>query len=145
MDIQEILQEINNRTKWGSNNYYKPLDKEASDTIRAYYAKRLLLDLEGNDKQKFFNHSGTLLAIGYTRVVIGDYGAYVEFAPEQIQHENIEDRFERGKAKPYQKYWWMLSKDESKTKVYEQIRGVKYADYVSGMYYIAPDDLSVEK
>lgn len=143
MNIEEIYKEIEERTVRGSNKFYKPLDKEQSQIIREDYKSRVLISLDGSDTQEFYNKSGTLLAVGYERVVIGDYGAYVEFLPGQINDGAIKDKFYRGEAKPWQKYWWLESKDRSKTKIYEQIREVKYADYKPGLYYISPKDLYI--
>jgi hypothetical protein len=140
-DLNDIYDEIEKRTTKGDPRFYKPLDEEMSRLIRADYTNRTYLSLEGSTGQTFFNRVGTLMAVGYARIVVGDYGAYIEFYPDQINHNMIKNKFYRGKARPYQKYWWMESCDENKTKVYEQIREVAYADYKPGLFYISPINL----
>jgi hypothetical protein len=142
--LNSIYTEITARSTKGHNNFYRPLKPEDSELIRADYAKRTLIPLIGNLEQKFYSKSGTLLATGYERVVIGDYGAYVEFSAHHINKLSIADKFFRGEAKPYQKYWWMESCDSDKVKIYEQIRPVTYADYKPGMFYISPQELFID-
>ena len=43
----------------------------------------------GNADSKFYSADGTLLATGYTRIVVGERGAYIEFAPEYMCMENL--------------------------------------------------------
>ena len=88
----------------------------------------------------FFTPSGTHIATGYIRVVVGDYGAYLEFLPDHLFIRKIEARFGQTPDRPV-KYIWMQSKDASQIKIYEQKRRVSYADYKPGLYYIAPQDL----
>ena len=88
----------------------------------------------------FFTPSGTHIATGYIRVVVGDYGAYLEFSPAHLFMSKIESRFGQTPDRPV-KYIWMQSKDASQIKIYEQKRRVSYADYKPGLYYIAPQDL----
>jgi len=140
MTLKDIYAEIKRRTTRGNSKFYHPLDEHDSKVIREDYTKRTLIPLEGDDRE-FFTKSGTLIARGYTRVVVGDYGAYVEFGSEQINRSAIRDRFSRNNPRPYQKYWWMESFDIDRIKIYEQIRTVKYADYKPGLFYISPEDL----
>jgi len=100
----------------------------------------------GNPELQFFSADGTLLATGYTRIVVGERGAYIEFAPENMCMENLH-------ISPNQK-WRLLSEvayyiehrslDDANVKVYEQRRIVGYADYKIGMFYIAPGDVVVK-
>jgi len=91
----------------------------------------------------FFNHSGKLVARGYTRIVIGKRGPYVEFTREQIQWDSFyvpkEHKYRWIDARAY--YIEHRTLDESNTMLYYQKRTVAYADYKIGMAYIAPTDL----
>ena len=89
---------------------------------------------------KFYTRAGTHIATGYTRIVIGDYGAYVEFSSEQLFLDKIEPLFSNSPDRPV-KYIWLQSKDNPRIKIYEQKRRVNYADYKPGFYYIDPQDL----
>lgn len=101
---------------------------------------RLQIPVAGNNNTMFFTPSGTHIATGYIRVVVGDYGAYLEFSPAHLFMSKIESRFGQTPDRPV-KYIWMQSKDASQIKIYEQKRRVSYADYKPGLYYIAPQDL----
>jgi hypothetical protein len=98
---------------------------------------------QGHPDMVFFNASRRLVAIGYTRIVIGKRGPYVEFTRDQIQwhafkvpHDQI---FRWTDERAY--YVEYRSFDESRTMLYFQKRTVGYADYKVGMCYIAPTDL----
>lgn len=87
------------------------------------------------------------IAIGYFRIVIGDYGAYVEI-PELWMFKNkikIKPHEEYRLELPYNatvKYLWYCPTFDEDIKIYYQLRKVEYADYKPGYYYIAPDSCS---
>jgi hypothetical protein len=100
----------------------------------------------GNPDAKFFSANGTLLATGYTRIVVGERGAYIEFAPENMCMENLhipsDQKWRLQSEAAY--YIEHRSRDEVNVKVYEQRRTVGYADYKAGMFYIAPGDVVIK-
>jgi hypothetical protein len=110
------------------------------------FIKRLRVPLEGRDKFSLYSKSGTLLATGYTRVVIGKRGPYVEFREPQIQLQNFQipqlEEYRVTNGVSY--YIEYRSKDPSYVKLYFQKRTVAYADYKIGRYYISPFDLVME-
>ena len=91
-------------------------------------------------------HCMNPIAIGYTRVVVGDYGAFIECTPDQMILGNIavqegqEYRIDDPKYKHNVKYHWYrpveVYADTPITKIYYQRRTVDYADYKIGMYYL---------
>lgn len=91
--------------------------------------------------------SGTLIARGYKRIVIGDYGAFVEIGPDQINARVLrvkpgqEYRINDPQFADRVKYHWLTANDFSGIKVYFQQKTVSYADYLPGMYYISPYEL----
>ncbi len=101
------------------------------------------IPLDGSPDARFYSASGTLLARGYTRVVIGGRGAYLEFAPEHVEMSNLHIpprtawRLESENAF----YLEHRSKDDANVMVYEQRRTVDYADYRIGLFCIAPADV----
>lgn len=125
----------------GSPTYYAKLPPEESQIIRADYRGRLRLPLAGDDTTEFYTLAGTHIATGYRRVVVGDYGAYIEFTPAQIRHHTIKLKFPGEPSRPV-KYIWHQAKDVAQTKVYEQRATVVYADYKPGLYYISPLELT---
>ena len=112
---------------------------------------------EGNTTTSFFTKKGTLVATGYTRIVYGDHGPYVEFKPQHM----IRAAWKNGRPKSDAAYYlecWPC--DGSKCLLYVQKRTVAhlpnppsgqyscnnnrpegYADYKVGMLYISPDNL----
>jgi hypothetical protein len=95
---------------------------------------------------EFKTHSGTLVAVGYRRLVIGQRGAYIEFTDEHIEHNKLtipDDQKYRFSGDWPDKvfYFEYRTADESNVMVYHQNQYVGYADYIPGMYYISPADL----
>lgn len=101
----------------------------------ADYQARLSVPLAGDSTTRFLTRSGELLATGYVRVVIGDRGPYVEFAAEHLNllalHESPVPHL----------YYVELRSVVDDVKVYAQLLGVGYADYVPGMFYASPFEL----
>lgn len=96
-----------------------------------------------------YSPGGLKLCNRYNRIVIGDYGAFVEILPEDIIHENIkvkqgqEYRDVDERYAKHTKYSWLTSNDQTNIKIYFQKKPVDYADYVPGRYYISPYECSV--
>lgn len=140
-DISQILTEVKARTKRGHKFFYKPFHQEESLLLKQHYEEELKDSfLKYKPNGIFRNKNGTILANGYTRIVYGDYGAYVEFSASQINQDAIKSKWPGKPSRPV-KYIWMESKDNLKTKVYFQQGTVSYADYRVGMYYIDPKEL----
>ena len=113
------------------------------------YEKRLPIPLSGDDHTRFETSTGLHVATGYTRVVIGGRGPYIEFLPGHLIWESLqipdEEKYRLEhpwKEKVFYVEW--RTKDQNNVKVYDQKRTVKYADYKVGLFYISPFDLSVE-
>lgn len=113
------------------------------------YEKRLRIPLEGDKDTRFETSTGFHVATGYTRIVIGQRGPYIEFNPGQIILVNLhvpENEMDRLKE-PKRSYVYFIewrANDEANVKVYEQMKRVDYADYKVGLLYISPFDLIVD-
>ena len=121
---------------------YSKLPSELSDALRKHH-----YDLHKHwfDYEKDFylqNGWGTLISTGFTRLVIGDYGPYVEFSKEQANRSALKNKYPGKPNRPI-KYYWLETKDNLKTKVYYQLDTVVYADYKPGFLYVSPDDLLI--
>jgi len=125
---------------------YKPIAASLFEgDVRGKYLETLppwcVLDGETVD---LVTTEGTVIARGYERIVIGDYGAFVEFAPQYAVRENMkvkESEIYRIKDEKYSKnvkYIWLTAKDKSDCKIYFQKKTVDYADYRIGMLYVSP-------
>ena len=110
------------------------------------YAKRLNIGIEkGSLLLMLYSRHGMLLAVGYTRVVIGDRGPYVEFNRKQIRWENFsipaDEAYRVNDAKAF--YVEYRSHCEGYVKLYLQKKTVAYADYKVSCCYISPNDLQL--
>ena len=99
-------------------------------------------------KSKDFFVDDVLIATGYTRVVHGGRGQYIEFHPDSIIDSELEVEPNQeyrltDKWKKLVYYAWYRTKTGAK-KVYFQYKKADYADYLPGYYYIAPKDLTFE-
>lgn len=130
---------------------YKPLSKELSEKYRQFYIDNLPvgLSIEGSDTV-LCTKTGTVVCNGYTRIVVGDYGAFIEFDEEQANFDEYiiapgqEYRVNNPRYSKNVKYIWMTIPDGSNIKIYKQKKKVSYADYKSGMYYISPHECVIQ-
>ena len=98
--------------------------------------------VDGDPDAMLYSLDGTLLSKRYIRVVIGDYGAFLECTPEQVCKENIqykpwqEYRYQDERFSKNVKYFWLTAKDRSDCKIYFQKKAVDYADYMPGFFIL---------
>lgn len=132
---KELLEEIDTL---GTSQKYRPLNKELKDK----YYKLYLDNLNGFDKVRNLNINNIPFAKKYERVVVGDYGAYVEIDKKDLlvdlsvpkgQEWRLDKNFIE-KRNLSIKYEWY---EYDNKKVYFQINTVTYADYKPGYYYIS--------
>ena len=110
------------------------------------YKDRLRISLEGSEIA-FFTKSGTPVASGYKRVVIGKRGPYIEFEPSQVISESFHIPADQKYRKTDDRVYYVeaRSNDDSNVKLYYQRKPVAYADYKVGMVYISPFDLKTDE
>lgn len=136
--LEDLLVVMRERQVRGSHFYYRAFAPQASKTLREHFRRSLpawaKAGFDGGD-EVLINEAGTQISRGWSRIVVGDYGAFVELSPERACRENYSVGT-GGDA-----YNWLRTFDRVRTKVYEQLRGVAYADYKPGRYYVAPDDV----
>ena len=119
---------------------YKPLPGELSGKYRNYFAENTpqFLCFEGGGA--LYTCFGTQICNSYQRVVVGDYGAFVEFAEPACDFMIAPGQEYRVNDERYSKnvkYIWLTVADGSGIKIYYQKKGVSYADYKPGMYYVS--------
>ena len=125
---------------------YKKLPEALSAEMRNYYEANLPAF---KPSDKLYSLDGTLICKGFKRIVIGDYGAFIEFSDIHANHKDfIIPEKQRYRLLPKYaaniKYLWYTAKDYSDIKIYKQVRTVSYADYVPGMYYIDPYEVKLK-
>lgn len=120
------------------------MPKDLSEQYHEYFRSNIpeWLSESGADI-KLYTRYGSKISDGYDRIVVGDYGAFIEFgddlatsgsfiiAPGQEYRVN-DERYSKNV-----KYIWLTINDGSNTKIYLQKRGVSYADYKAGKYYVS--------
>lgn len=127
---------------------YRKLPSSLSNEVRQFYEVNLSRDLNFNgDKQLLSTSEDTLIAHEYSKVVIGDYGAFIEIERKSIFPGNIivkpgqEYRINNLKYVGKVKYHWLTADDSSDIKIYYQLKHVDYADYIPGRYYVSVYDI----
>jgi hypothetical protein len=122
---------------------YHPLPSDLSQKYRQLFTDNIprFLNIEGSETP-LFTTKGSLVCIRYDRIVVGDYGAFIEFSEDDITEEFIiqpgqEYRVNDEKYKNKVKYIWLTINDGSNIKIYKQKRRVTYADYKSKKYYVS--------
>lgn len=132
-------------------HHYTPIEPNIFDgDVREVYLKELpsWCCVDGDEKM-VYTHNGGIIAKGYSRIVVGDYGAFVEFSNEEIFKGSIkiksgqEFRINDKRFSAHCKYEWYTDKYGDGLKIYHQKKTVSYADYIVGMWYISPYELSV--
>lgn len=125
---------------------YKKLASSISYKIRREYGKNLpdFFLYESNKNEPLFTRDGIKIATKWDRIVIGDYGAFVEIDPKNICKENFvikpgeEYRISDERYSENVKYHWYIPKSGYESKLYFQQKEVTYADYKQGMWYVSP-------
>lgn len=122
---------------------YKPLTKELSEDFRKLYTENIppFLNASGSINT-LYTMNGSKVCNGYDRIVIGDYGAFIEFSQEHMASKFVikkgqEYRVNDEKYKNNVKYIWLTINDRSDIKIYYQKKKVSYADYKPNKYYVS--------
>lgn len=114
--------------------------------VRTFYLDKYRNALNGFDSTKPACIKGKRLCSEWDRVVIGDYGAYLEFRPETAlveftitkgQEWRIDQEYIAKRGLNI-KYVWL---EYAGVKVYYQLGTVQYADYLVDRYYVSVLDL----
>jgi len=100
-----------------------------------------------HNQELYLKNSGLLFAHKFERVVHGGRGNYVEFTYEQIlpklyyKFEEDNTEFDINNFDKYTGYYyhWLYPLFDKETKVYFQLKTVKYADYKLYHFYVSPD------
>lgn len=130
---------------------FRPLPRKVRVDYLNHYISALN-GFEGTEK-RVCQIAGKVVASDYRRVVLGDYGAYVEFPEEALliresmslkekqEWRNDPEYLAKRELTKKVKYVWYVWRTGEKfgreIKVYRQLNPVKYADYKPGLYYIS--------
>jgi len=98
----------------------------------------------GDNPTEIKTKGGILIAVGFSRVVHGQRGAYVEIPDDLVVKNNLyvpEDKMWRGSKEYIKKVYYTEWRSTDNIKFYHQKKYVDYADYQPGMWYVSPRDL----
>lgn len=154
MDTQEAFDLMFKNLSYGD---YIPLPLEESRLVRQEFQINLpkgLNETIGDNETEFYFPCGCPacvtdpIAKGYQRVVIGDYGAYLEFSDNQIDRNLIYSKWSGRPNRPVKYLWYVPScadAEELVPRIYYQQGKVAYADYKPGMWYIDVFSLKIRR
>ena len=131
--------------------YFPIKNADLRARVHNYYRAQVVeLGFKFNGEQRnLYTPNGILIATAYKRVVIGDFGAYVEIDTQDILKNNLivkagqEYRIGDPRYKDTVKYNWLTVIGDEDIKVYFQKKTVLYADYKVGMIYIDPREITL--
>lgn len=128
---------------------YKSLPRDLSGKYRDFFTENIpnFLFASGS-KDTLYTLSGTPICNGYDRIVVGDYGAFIEFSQSDFSDSFIiqpgqEYRIDDERYSKNVKYIWLTINDGSDIKIYFQKKGVAYADYRPGKYYVSVHEVTI--
>lgn len=126
---------------------YRPLKHDLSEKYRKFYLDNIPTELNVNGGvDTLFTLNGSPICDGYDRIVIGDYGAFIEFSTSPysfIVKPGQEYRIDDERYSKNVKYHWLTINDNSDVKIYHQMRTVVYADYLPNKYYVSVHEVLV--
>jgi hypothetical protein len=134
-----------------ANKYwYQPLPLELSKKYRKFFSENIPEYLNCNGEYRtLYTTKGTVICNSYDRIVVGDYGAFVEFKEDEANKQAFQIQLGqeyRLYDKCYNvKYIWYTIFDDSEVKIYYQKRKVPYADYKRKMFYVSVHEVLAEK
>ena len=112
--------------------------------MKQTYEERLKIPVAG-ETIDLFTKTGLKVASGYSRIVVGKRGPYVEFSDDQLSLDNFyvpEDQ--KWRFHSLNSFYEEYRTKQDNVKIYHQRKVVDYADYRIGMWYISPFDLNSE-
>lgn len=130
---------------------YKPLTSELSYKYRQFFKENIptILKIDGSNNT-LYTINGSPICDGYDRIVIGDYGAFIEFSTSPYSNTYIvkpgqEFRISDKQYKNNVKYIWLTIDDGSDIKIYFQKRRVLYADYIPHKFYVSVHEVNLKE
>lgn len=138
-DTERLLALIAEQSVKAEAGDYSSLAEDDSQFFRENLSSLVSVPIQGG-WHTLVNACGTHIANSYNRIVIGDFGIYVELTNLQINLSQIISKWPGEPLRPIS-YVWLITDDRCKTKIYHQRRCVHYADYIPGMYYVSYFDV----
>lgn len=126
------------------NKSYTAFSSSERELLRLHYISELpTWCRKSNLNKPLYLPSGLMLCRAWSRVVIGDCGAYIEINDTDIVSENVKPRWPGEPAYPVKYLWYTSVSRQDAAKIYLQKRTVTYADYKPDFWYVSPSDVSI--
>lgn len=128
---------------------YQPLASDLSAKYRNFFLENIPNGLNVNGgTETLYTLNGSPICDGYDRIVIGDYGAFIEFSASPYTNTFIiapgqEFRIYDKQFANRVKYIWLTIDDGSNIKIYDQKRTVLYADYQPKKFYVSVHEVAI--
>lgn len=116
--------------------------------------------IKRENKEEYFHHDHTwnnnnhywnyvpaqCLCERYERIVIGDYGAYVEISASHLSDNHFiyidqNDPIDETISSRHSSHMTLALNDESSYTIYFQVKPVPYGNFIPGRFYIDPYDV----
>lgn len=104
------------------------------------------LQYEGDESQPLFTKVGTPFCSGYSRVIISDYGPYIEI-PQSLIDKSIvkrdlatETNIDMGTSSTRV---WFYASDNSRMPLFMQAKTTNLGDFIPEYFYVVPSDVCV--
>lgn len=101
---------------------------------------------ENIQKISLIYKNGEKVCERYERIVIGDYGAYVEISASHLSDNHFiyidqNDPVDETIASRHSNHMTLALNDESSYTIYFQVKPVPYGNFIPGRFYIDPYDV----
>lgn len=105
------------------------------------YRDRIGIPHDGDANLKLYTKSGEHISTGYTRIVFGGRGPYIEFEEHHLIRKSIYLPPDLKWKLTSNVYYFEFRSKLDYVKLYFQRKEVDYADYKVDKYYISPFEL----
>lgn len=101
---------------------------------------------ENIQKISLIYKNGEKVCERYERIVIGDYGAYVEISASHLSDNHFiyidqNDPIDETISSRHSSHMTLALNDESSYTIYFQVKPVPYGNFIPGRFYIDPYDV----
>lgn len=120
----------------------------AAGNVKTYYRDKLPAWAKKKISRKYplYTKNGEKVCERYERIVIGDYGAYVEISASHLSDNHFiyidqNDPIDETISSRHSSHMTLALNDESSYTIYFQVKPVPYGNFIPGRFYIDPYDV----
>ena len=120
----------------------------ATGNVKTYYRDKLPAWAKKKISRKYplYTKNGEKVCERYERIVIGDYGAYVEISASHLSDNHFiyidqNNPIDETISSRHSSHMTLALNDESSYTIYFQVKPVPYGNFIPGRFYIDPYDV----